>query len=257
MRDIQNAIGHGFPHFLVMENTEQGRPFALLFRDHLHDHPSVGGIQGCGRFIEKQDRVIGDETACDVDALLLAAGKGCWRQRPQFPRQVEFRKQNGCLLAGLFRGNLARKKRLGDDVDRRNARHGAQKLADIPDGAMANLEDGARRGAAHVDDLILVADEDLAAVDGIIAIEHFQDRAFADAGRAAEHDTFSAGHGETDIADNRQFDAIAKMHGEAFEDFRNDEGCRHGVKPAKWRKQAIACRVRADHPAPGLSDRVR
>lgn len=201
--------------------------------------------------------MVGDEAAGNVHALLFATGKGGGWKRPQFPRQVEFRKQNGCLLASLFHRNLAREKRFGNDVDGRNTRHGAKKLADITNGAVANIENGAWRSAAHIDDLILVADKDLSAVDGIIAIEHFQDRAFADAGRAAEYDTFAAGNGKTDIADNRQFNAVAKMHGEAFEDFRNDKRRRHGVKPAKWRKQAIACMARAGRPAPGRSGRAR
>ncbi|ENN84500.1 hypothetical protein RHSP_72583 [Rhizobium freirei PRF 81] len=69
-------------------------------------------------------------------------------------------------------------------------------------------------------------DEDLAAVDGVVAVDHFQERALADAGRAAEHDAFAGGDGEGDIGDDRQAQAVAQVHGEAFEDFGNDEwGC--------------------------------
>ena len=105
--------------------------------------------------------MIGDEAARDVDALLLAARKGCGRKRPQFPWQVQLRKQRRRLFARIFGGHLAGQKRFGNDIDGSDTRHGAQELADITDRVMANFEDRPRRGIADINDLIPVADEDL------------------------------------------------------------------------------------------------
>ena len=85
----------------------------------------------------------------------------------------------------------ARDQRLGDDIERRDARHGAQELADIADRVAAHREHGARAGGGEVDQPAVVLDDDLAGVDGVVAVEHLQDRALAGARRAAEHDAFA------------------------------------------------------------------
>ena len=58
-------------------------PCRLLLGDQLDHHLAVAGIERGGRLVEQQDRMVGDEAARDVDALLLAAGEGRRRQRPQ------------------------------------------------------------------------------------------------------------------------------------------------------------------------------
>lgn len=73
MRNVENSVGHGFAHFLIMEDAEQRRAFFFFLPDHVHHNAPVGGVERSRRLIEKQDRMIGDETARDVDALLLTA----------------------------------------------------------------------------------------------------------------------------------------------------------------------------------------
>ncbi len=59
-----------------MEDAEEGDARLLLLLDHCNDDFAVLGVERGGRLVEKQDRVVGDEAARDVDALLLAAGEG-------------------------------------------------------------------------------------------------------------------------------------------------------------------------------------
>ncbi len=113
--------------------------------------------------------------------------------------------------------------RFGDDIERRDARHGAQELADIADRLAAHGKHGARAGGGEIDQAVLVLDDDLAFVDGVVAVEHLQDRALAGAGGAAEHGAFAGPDRERDAGDDRQFDAVAQMHGEAFGDVGNNE----------------------------------
>lgn len=168
--------------------------------------------------------MIGDEAAGDVDTLLLAAGEGGGRQLPKLLRQVELGEQGASPLPGIRRRYAARQKRLGNDVDGGHAGHGAQELADIAERMAANLEHGARIGGGKIDDLVLLRYQDLAGVNGIVAVDHLQERALADAGWAAEHDAFAGCNREGDIGDDGQAYAVAQMHGEALEDFGNDEG---------------------------------
>ncbi len=54
-----------------MKDAEQCRALFLFLPDHLDDDTPVGGIKRSGWLVEQQDRMIGDEAAGDVDALLF------------------------------------------------------------------------------------------------------------------------------------------------------------------------------------------
>ena len=76
--------------------------------------------------------------------LLLASREGRGRQVVQGPRQVQPHQHLGRPLPRLRALDAARHQRLGHDVARGDARHGAQELADIGDGAAAQREHEAR-----------------------------------------------------------------------------------------------------------------
>ena len=82
--DVDDAVGDAVAHVVVVEDAERWRrPARFLLADQLDDDGAVGGVERGGGLVEQQDRVVGDEAAGDVDALLLAAGEGGGRQRPQ------------------------------------------------------------------------------------------------------------------------------------------------------------------------------
>lgn len=244
----------------------------LLFGDHADDDFTIDRVERGGRFIKQQHRMAGDEAARDVDALLLAAREGGRRKQPQLFRQVEAGKQFARLAARDFPVLAQRHQRLGHNVERRDARHGAQELADIADGVAAHGKHGARAGRGEIDKLAIVGNDDLAVVDGVIAVEHFQDRAFAGTGRTTKHGAFAGGQRKRHIGHHRQLDAVAQMHGEALDDFGNNERRSHfslfwfarglvrkpastfrdhALRPAEWRKREAGCRAHADRRARG------
>ena len=109
-------------------------PWRFFSLDQLDHDGAIGRVERGGRLVQQQDRQIGDEAARDVDALLLAAGEGRRRQRPQPLGNVEPAQQRAGLLARLRARDAVRDQRLGHHVDRGDARHRAQELADIADG---------------------------------------------------------------------------------------------------------------------------
>ena len=125
-------------------------PARFFSVDQFDHHGAVGGIERGGRLVQQQDRQIGDEAARDVDALLLAAGEGRGRQRPQPLRNVEPAQQLPCPLLRL-RDAPCRSTISGSATTsmRGDPRHRAQELADIADGGAAHAEDlrAARRVA--------------------------------------------------------------------------------------------------------------
>jgi hypothetical protein len=59
----------------VEDADQRGAARQCLVDQSDHDGAVVGVERG-GRLVEQQDRIVGDEAARDVDALLLAAGEG-------------------------------------------------------------------------------------------------------------------------------------------------------------------------------------
>ena len=255
---VDDAVGDGLAHVGVVEDAEQGDALALLACDHLDDHLAVLGVERGGRLVEQQDRMRRDEAARDVDALLLAAGEGRGRQAPEPLRQVEAAQAiRGPGSRAASRVLAARHQRLGDDVERRDARHRAQELADIADRVAAHGKHGARAGRGEIDELAAMIDDDLPGIDGVVAVEHLQDRALAGARRAAEHGAFARLDGEGHAFHDRQADAVAQMHGEALRRLRETTTGVAMVTPAGSRRREAACRARADRRAPGRSGRSR
>ena len=92
----------------------------------------------------------GDEPSRQVDALLLAAGKGRRRDRVQPARYVQLQQQRPGPVARDVLLDAARQQHLGDDVKRRHPGHHAQKLADIAKGFEPHCQDASRIGGRDV-----------------------------------------------------------------------------------------------------------
>src|SRR6516225_6333234 len=75
-RDVHDPVSDGLANVVVMHDRDDGDAGALFCSDQLDHDFAVFSIQRRGRFIEQQDRVVGDEAARDIDALLLTAGEG-------------------------------------------------------------------------------------------------------------------------------------------------------------------------------------
>ena len=73
-------------------------------------------------------------------------------------------------FAGLVECHAAIGERAGDHVQRGHARNGAQELRDIAERGAADLDDLGRRRLGDVDHPAVMADEDLALIDQIIAV---------------------------------------------------------------------------------------
>src|SRR6516164_8597521 len=100
-RHIDHTVGDPAANFIIMHDGNDGDACTLLLVDQIDDHLAIGGIERRGRFIQQQDRMIGNETARDIDALLLAAREGRGRQRPQSLGNVETTQQMSGPLAGV------------------------------------------------------------------------------------------------------------------------------------------------------------
>ena len=70
----------------------------LRILNHLYHDRAVFGIKGSGRFVQQQDRMLGDETARQVDTLLLTARERRRRDRVQPRRNVQSQQQRPGLI---------------------------------------------------------------------------------------------------------------------------------------------------------------
>ena len=147
----------------VVEDADDRRAGVAALADQVDHAVAVGDIERGGRLVEQQHRIVGDEPARDVDALLLAAGEGRGRQRPQPLGDAEQAQQE---LGTRRRASLgiapSRTHRLGHHVERGDARDDAQELADEAHGVAAHVEHDARLGARQVDPVIAMAHQDRA-----------------------------------------------------------------------------------------------
>ena len=155
---------------------------------------AIGGVERGGRLVEDQQLVLAGEAARDVDALLLAARKGRGRQRPQPFGQIEPREQRRrALRAPRPASSPASRAAAATMSSARDARDDAQELADIAHQPPPRVDDLARARAGDVEPgARRRASLMLPAIGEIIAEHDLQDRRFADAGGAAEHDAFAA-----------------------------------------------------------------
>ena len=134
-------------------------------------------------------------------------------------RSVAIRRASSCVRS-------AADQHLGDDIERRHARHHAEELADIAEGLVADGEDGARIGGREIDHLAAMADQDVAALRAIVAVQAAHQRGLADAGRAGQHDAFARMQFEPDARQHRDAHAALQMQGEAL---RQCVGAQHDL----------------------------
>ncbi len=199
-----------------MEDAEHGDALLLLGLDEVHHDRAVLRIERSCRLIEQQYRMIGDEAASDIHALLFAAREGRRRQGPQPFRKIELRQKFAGAVERCLTVDATRNQRFGNHIDCRNARQRAQKLADIADRIAAHRQHFTRIGSGKIDKPVGMADHDRAAIDRVIAIDHLQDRAFARARRPAKHGAFTGIQFEIHAANDRKFDAALQMHDEGL-----------------------------------------
>ena len=83
---MNKPVGDGIANIGIMADRDDRRSTCLRVPDHVDHNRPVFRVQRCGRFVQQQDRVVGDEAAREVDALLLAAREGRRRDRVQ-PRE--------------------------------------------------------------------------------------------------------------------------------------------------------------------------
>ena len=76
-----------------MENTDDGCATLFGLFDQVHHRRAVAAVEGGGRLVEQEDRIVNGEAAGDVDPLLLAAGEGGRGKVPQAFRDVQARQQ--------------------------------------------------------------------------------------------------------------------------------------------------------------------
>ena len=131
--------------------------------------------------------------------------------------------------------------RLGDDVQRRHARHRAQELAHVADHMPAQPQDAPRLGARDVGRGAVVAQQDPAGVAAIGAEDHFQDRGFADTGRSGQHDAFTRLDRESHSGDDRQPGSALQVHDERLFHAGNFEDGGHGRAHAGRTEETSSC----------------
>lgn len=81
MQSVRHALAYG----VVVEDPDDRRAARFGLFDQFHHRCAVLTVERGGGFIQEQNRVIDDKAAGDVDALLLAAGKGRRGEVPQKP----------------------------------------------------------------------------------------------------------------------------------------------------------------------------
>lgn len=158
----------------------------------------------------------GNESARDIDALLLAAGERRRRQVPQSLGQIELAQQLAGPDKRLSPLDASLHQRFSNDIVCADARHDAQELTNVTDGIAPDFENGARRSRGKVDHLAVVLHQDLSRRRSIVAVQYLEDGALADPRRPVQHCTLACRKRERRVLDHRQRNAAAQMHGEGF-----------------------------------------
>ncbi len=158
----------------------------------------------------------GDETAREVHPLLLAAGECRRREIVQPARNVEAQQQVRRLGARGVGCGPACDRGFRDEMERADARHHAQELADIAERLAAHREDRARVGLRDVHHRAAMADQDAPAVRPVVAVEGPHQRRLAGAGRAGQRDALSCVDFERDAFQHRDVNATLEVQREAL-----------------------------------------
>ena len=82
-----------------MEDANDGAAAPPDLVDYRHDNSPIAVIKSRRWLVEEDDRLLGDEAARDIDALLLATREGRRRHLPQPFRNGEPMQQRGGLSA--------------------------------------------------------------------------------------------------------------------------------------------------------------
>ena len=72
---VNIPVCDGFTHMGIMKNADQCNALCFLFMNQFSHNIAIHGIQRCGRLVQQQDGVIGNKTMCQINPLLLTAGK--------------------------------------------------------------------------------------------------------------------------------------------------------------------------------------
>src|SRR5580704_7256236 len=174
LRQVHHGIGDPASDRVVVDDRDDGCAPFLFFSDEPGYHGAVLRIERGSWLVQKQYREVRQKPARDIDPLLLAAREGCRRHASQRLRNIESVEQIGRTRAAVLAGAAAAEQRLGNDVDSRYARHGAQKLAHISDRGLAQRKQTPRGSCCNVGTRGAVADKDLARIAAIAAEDHFK-----------------------------------------------------------------------------------
>src|SRR3569833_2675933 len=258
-RDVDDAIGDGVADLIVMNDGQHRHTRALLSIDQIDHNSAIAGVKRGRRLVEQQNRQIRDAAAGDVDALLLAAGEGRGRQPPEPLWDVEPPQQATGVLTGFVPGYAGCKQWLSRGIQRRDARHRPQELADIADRIASRVQHGARLGFGKVEDDALMSHAKVAAVEAIVDEDHLQNGRFPGARRTGQHDAFAGIDLKGHAAHDRQLHPALQMHGEGLLRILDLDHYGHwGTLMGEGsRKPAAGYKARADRPAPGQSGRSR
>ena len=167
-------------------------------------------------------------TRCCSPPENVAGGSPCSR-RGMFSRSSSSVAMRRAWSCGPSRSD----EDLRDDVERRHARHHAQELADIAEGRVADGEDGARIGGGEVDHLAVMADQDVAGIGAVVAIQAAHQRGLAGARRPGQHHALACMQFEADTGQDGNPHAALQMQREALRQ-------RIGAQHQSWRT-AHAC----------------
>ena len=176
-----DTVGDGKRLFLIVSDVYGGDAEAALklFDDGAHLHAQLC-VKVTQRLVHQQDARLDHERAGDGDALLLAAGQLVRLAvgEVRYLHQLQSLVHAGLYLLGR---NLARLETVGDIIAHTQVREDGVVLEHHADVALVS---------GHVVDA-LVAEIEVAALDGVKARYHAQKRGLAAAGRAEQREEFA------------------------------------------------------------------
>ena len=128
--------------------------------DQLDDSIAVRAVERGGRLVEQQDRVPGDQAASDIDAAAVRRPRRSPAAAPTCGAGSRARRAGTRPARAPLPDRRRAAERLGHQVERRDARDDAEKLADETDRPPPHIEHDTRRGPA-ISTPVEVADQDV------------------------------------------------------------------------------------------------
>src|SRR6185503_9745000 len=178
--------------------------------------------------------------------LLLAAGEGHRRQAPQPLGNPEPRQECPAALERLVARHAERPEGLDDDVERRDARDHAEKLADIADRQPAYGQEVAGPRLDHVDLVAGVRDEDAPALRPIVRVDRPQQCRFPRPGRVGQRHALARVHREVHAAQHGKLNPALRVERERLVEALDEEHCSvlvgaHGCSTEDTRSWVYGC----------------